>query len=831
MAGKVAPIPMEEETEALKTTMSKEEDCDPYLKISIPSLRQTRETKHKTHDRNPDWNETLTFHGVTGRTELLDIAVMDHDVMSKDDRLGRQTFRVSELTTGVKWEGWLDLEEVETGKIQLEMLLEMDGTLTVTCVCARDLPVQTRWEAKVREFRATGLNIRDAWEMDGDSAIPDQTCLPSHPEMPVCARLVTDGYCMFGEKCQFHHPEQIPRKPLPPPKEKRLEIKQGIWGYLRDGDLADGSQIDVTDMLKDIVIEQQGIQLELPKNMKHLLWRRGVRQPGGGDDDGQGGKDASDDEGHESEEEEEDDDDDDDEEDEGAEDDPDAPVMSIGAKICERLLTGWPCKREPVYGLKVWYYIKGDRLQIKSWRASEWIYIESYQEKQKRSRKQFVKRIMCFVFLMCCAFFAYWVYFVMAGMSCSSAEYSECFDKNDQYITPCEMNFEFPTHEIKHINVSNVRGKIDITSAASNPNITVTIRQVVLEEGAMAGLTSNAELTDGVLNIYSRWNNSHESEFPDMYGGSVSIFNCPSSEIIISLPATADTTKYDSLFSPSVTALIDEPEYECSLLYNPQACWFGFVFVTSIELQSSIAFLMGQNDTLPWPDGTGTATQTMAGTVYGVTRSYDDYALFPGRVVAFNETKFLVKEGDIVAKNVKANVLEIHAGTGTAEIETSKAHLTSVHTDTGGSVTMSGSAMPRGYARGRLEQSWNSAPRNGLLSLIGGGAYTIGDVIGGDLKATDAESVEASLTLNSFQGVVMGVAPADVTTPATCYGAACKHDNVCVDSVGCGTYVGSRINCDDTSDWDCTYQAIDIGASKSSVAATCKAGATDGCSQ
>lgn len=78
MAGRVAPMPMEE-TEALtavRSTIGKDDDCDPYLKINIPSLRQTRQTMHKTHDRNPDWNETLTFHGVTGRSELLDIAVM-----------------------------------------------------------------------------------------------------------------------------------------------------------------------------------------------------------------------------------------------------------------------------------------------------------------------------------------------------------------------------------------------------------------------------------------------------------------------------------------------------------------------------------------------------------------------------------------------------------------------------------------------------------------------------------------------------------------------------------------------------------------------------------
>ena len=74
-----------------------DDDCDPYLKISIPSLRQTKHTKHKTHDRNPDWGEQLTFHGVTGRTELLDITCMDHDVMSKDDKLGRATFRTADL--------------------------------------------------------------------------------------------------------------------------------------------------------------------------------------------------------------------------------------------------------------------------------------------------------------------------------------------------------------------------------------------------------------------------------------------------------------------------------------------------------------------------------------------------------------------------------------------------------------------------------------------------------------------------------------------------------------------------------------------------------------
>ena len=92
------------------------------------------------------------------------------------------------------------------------------------------------------------------------------------------------------------------------------------------------------------------------------------------------------------------------------------------------------------------------------------------------------------------------------------------------------------------------------------------------------------------------------------------------------------------------------------------------------------------------------------------------------------------------------------------------------------------------------------------------------------MEANEADRVDASFTLNAFQGVVKGVA--DITTPATCYGSACKHANV-----DGGTYVGSRSGCDDAEDWDCTYQEIDITATTSSVTATCKDGAADGCAQ
>ena len=102
----------------------------------------------------------------------------------------------------------------------------------------------------------------------------------------------------------------------------------------------------------------------------------------------------------------------------------------------------------------------------------------------------------------------------------------------------------------------------------------------------------------------------------------------------------------------------------------------------------------------------------------------------------------------------------------------------------------------------------------------------MGDVIGGDLLATEAGSVDVNVELDAFQGVVkLDGNPAEVAAPSTCYGAACKTS-----AEGGGFYVGSRDGCDGTDDWDCTYQRIDATASgRASVTAACDPAAGDGC--
>ena len=403
---------------------------------------------------------------------------------------------------------WLNLTHVPTGRINLKLLLKGDGTLTVNCVCARDLYAPDKWAPKQRDWGRVGENIREAWEKDGEGGIPEQTNLPLRHGQPVCARLLSDGYCIFGEKCQFDHPIEIKRKARPPRKEKRLTIIQGLWGFLREN-----RTIDVTEMLKDIVIEQQGIQLELPKKMKHMLWRKSLS-----DLDGNKAENGSGSEEEEQSEEEGEDGEDGEEEEEGEEEDPDAPKITMFEKVKDKLT----CQREPRYGLKIWYQvttarrsrrgapgvalparplraavllsallcgrladptglpvqIRGDQVKLQSWWHDEWVYIESYDENTKRMRKKRVKQCFCCLLLLFFILLGFWLYFMMAGMSCAAAEYDECFDENDVHMQPCVMEFSFPTYNIKHINITTNRGVINVKSSSDSPNITVSISQV-----------------------------------------------------------------------------------------------------------------------------------------------------------------------------------------------------------------------------------------------------------------------------------------------------------------------------------------------------------------
>jgi len=262
-----------------------------------------------------------------------------------------------------------------------------------------------------------------------------------------------------------------------------------------------------------------------------------------------------------------------------------------------------------------------------------------------------------------------------------------------------------------------------------------------------------------------------------------------------------------------------EPEYACSFK-APQACFFGALIIMSVELQSTIEILIAGNvtDTLPWPASTSTSSSFSQSTISQVTRSVDDYELFPGRVVNFNRTVASVDAGQITVENVKSENLDVMAGSGEVTMAATKAHLTSV--TSGGTATLSRTALPRSFARGQLlyGPSWQQYRFNGLLTLSSdgsgsGGQFSVQQLMGGDLLARPGESgqLDAAVKLNAFQGTVRltGSGSNSVAAPAG-YRHACGANSACEAGPGLAFFVGSQTGCNATHDYDCTYQELNV---------------------
>ena len=129
------------------------QDCDPYLRLSVPSIDQSQSCKFVEKTRNPDWNELLTFSGVVAPS-ILEIQVMDHDTIGRDDEIGHLDFDLASLVPGEESDVWLDITHrtvlahdsgnTHSGRLNLKLTIWQDGTLAANCVSGRDLCAQEK---------------------------------------------------------------------------------------------------------------------------------------------------------------------------------------------------------------------------------------------------------------------------------------------------------------------------------------------------------------------------------------------------------------------------------------------------------------------------------------------------------------------------------------------------------------------------------------------------------------------------------------------------------------------------------------------------------------
>ena len=136
------------------------------------------------------------------------------------------------------------------------------------------------------KLRPVGGEADKEW---GDTAAiwnSEKVDYPRHPGREICVRYASTGRCKFcdsGMPCNFDHPppdseKEKERKYL---RTKGLRVMAATWGnFTRKGKAVPGKSIDVTNALNAMIVEQGGVQLELPKQGKAHLPGFGDPCPG-----------------------------------------------------------------------------------------------------------------------------------------------------------------------------------------------------------------------------------------------------------------------------------------------------------------------------------------------------------------------------------------------------------------------------------------------------------------------------------------------------------------------------------------------------------------------
>lgn len=93
---------------------------DPYVKLQLGI--EERMTKVIYRNLNPCWNEKHYMEVFDIDTQILEISLFDHDVLTSHDFMGYTHFNIKQLEFYVKHELDLTLEGVENGSLKLELL-------------------------------------------------------------------------------------------------------------------------------------------------------------------------------------------------------------------------------------------------------------------------------------------------------------------------------------------------------------------------------------------------------------------------------------------------------------------------------------------------------------------------------------------------------------------------------------------------------------------------------------------------------------------------------------------------------------------------------------
>lgn len=96
---------------------------DPYCKITLG--KEKVKTKVLNNTLNPKWREAFDLNWYEELDDFIDIALFDHDVGGKDDRMGRVEIDLRELTREVSHNIWRPIKD---GEGSLNVIITITGT-------------------------------------------------------------------------------------------------------------------------------------------------------------------------------------------------------------------------------------------------------------------------------------------------------------------------------------------------------------------------------------------------------------------------------------------------------------------------------------------------------------------------------------------------------------------------------------------------------------------------------------------------------------------------------------------------------------------------------
>lgn len=131
---------------------------DPYAILEVGA--QTFRTEMKKNDSNPTWEETFEAFVDNSEGQELEVYLYDHDLASKDSKLGHVDFKIHSVVKRGVQDVWLPLEKAKQGKVHLQLewfALSSDplhfrytrenetvAVLIVKLIKAQNLPSRTR---------------------------------------------------------------------------------------------------------------------------------------------------------------------------------------------------------------------------------------------------------------------------------------------------------------------------------------------------------------------------------------------------------------------------------------------------------------------------------------------------------------------------------------------------------------------------------------------------------------------------------------------------------------------------------------------------------------